>query len=64
MKVLIVGSGGREHALAWKIAKAPGSRVSSAPRGTAGRGSWPRMSPSPIPTSPAWPTSPRRRGSN
>ena len=23
MKVLIVGSGGREHALAWKIAKSP-----------------------------------------
>ena len=23
MKILIVGSGGREHALAWKIAKSP-----------------------------------------
>ncbi len=23
MKVLIVGSGGREHALAWKIAQSP-----------------------------------------
>ena len=23
MKLLLLGSGGREHALAWKIAKAP-----------------------------------------
>ena len=23
MKILIVGSGGREHALAWKIAQSP-----------------------------------------
>ena len=26
MKVLLLGSGGREHALAWKIAQSPKSR--------------------------------------
>ena len=38
MKVLIVGSGGREHALAWKIAASPRvERVFVAP-GNAGPG--------------------------
>ena len=32
MKVLLVGSGGREHALAWKLAQAPGlSALHAAP---------------------------------
>ena len=32
MKVLVVGSGGREHALAWKLAQAPGlSQLHAAP---------------------------------
>ncbi|PID41679.1 MAG: phosphoribosylamine--glycine ligase [Proteobacteria bacterium] len=36
MKVLVIGSGGREHALAWKVAKSPGvQRVYVAP-GNAG----------------------------
>lgn len=31
MKVLVVGSGGREHALCWKIAQRPGTEVYAAP---------------------------------
>src|SRR4051794_3323812 len=31
MKILIVGSGGREHALAWKLAQSPGVELYCAP---------------------------------
>jgi phosphoribosylamine---glycine ligase len=31
MKILVVGSGGREHALAWKLAQSPGVEVFAAP---------------------------------
>ena len=31
MKILVLGSGGREHALAWKLAKSPGVDVVGAP---------------------------------
>ena len=31
MKVLVVGSGGREHALAWKLSREPGVEASAAP---------------------------------
>jgi phosphoribosylamine--glycine ligase len=31
MKILILGSGGREHALAWKLAQSPGASIYGAP---------------------------------
>ena len=31
MKILVLGSGGREHALAWKLAQSPGASVYAAP---------------------------------
>ncbi len=31
MKILVLGSGGREHALAWKLAQSPGARVFACP---------------------------------
>jgi phosphoribosylamine--glycine ligase len=31
MKILVLGSGGREHALAWKLAQSPGVEVTAAP---------------------------------
>ena len=31
MDVLVIGAGGREHALAWRLAREPGVRVRIAP---------------------------------
>jgi phosphoribosylamine---glycine ligase len=31
MKILVIGSGGREHALAWKLAQSPGVEIFAAP---------------------------------
>src|SRR6266849_10423315 len=31
MRILVIGSGGREHALAWKLSQSPGVRVYAAP---------------------------------
>jgi phosphoribosylamine--glycine ligase len=63
MKVLVIGNGGREHALAWKLAQSPRVvQVFVAP-GTAAR-RWTRAcATSPSPTSTRWPASPRPRRS-
>ena len=42
MKILIIGSGGREHALAWNASSRPGARGFSSPRATAAPRSSPR----------------------
>ena len=47
MRVLVVGSGGREHALAWKLAQSPGSQRSTLRPGTRHRA--PRGVPSSAP---------------
>ena len=36
MKLLVIGSGGREHALAWRLAQTPGIQVINVAPGNAG----------------------------
>jgi phosphoribosylamine--glycine ligase len=49
MKVLIVGSGGREHALAWKAAQSPRVEKIFVTPGNAGTGAEPKVENRPIP---------------
>jgi len=39
MNILVIGSGGREHALVWKISQSPGVRIYAVP-GNGGMGRW------------------------
>jgi len=39
MNILVIGSGGREHALVWKLSQSPGVRVFAGP-GNGGTGRW------------------------
>lgn len=48
MKILLVGSGGREHALAWKLKQSPAAPEILAAPGNPGMGALARLSPVPI----------------
>jgi phosphoribosylamine--glycine ligase len=48
MKLLVVGSGGREHALAWRIAQTPGLQVVYVAPGNAGTAREPELKNVPI----------------
>lgn len=50
MKILLLGSGGREHALAWKIAQSPKVEKLYIAPGNAGTNAVGRMSTSKLPT--------------
>ena len=63
MRVLVVGGGGREHALAWRLARDPSSTRSSLPPGTRASRARPRASPSRPTTSTAWSRSSNARAS-
>ena len=48
MKLLVIGSGGREHALAWRLAQAPGLQVVYVAPGNAGTAREPELKNIPI----------------
>jgi phosphoribosylamine--glycine ligase / phosphoribosylformylglycinamidine cyclo-ligase len=48
LNILVIGSGGREHALCWKLSKSPLVKTIHAVPGNAGTSSLPKVSNSPI----------------
>ncbi len=52
MRVMVIGSGGREHALAWKIAQSPLVEALFVAPALMAPKAWPPMLPSISPTMP------------
>ena len=64
MKVLVIGNGGREHALAWKLAQSPKVQMVFVAPGNGGTAADARLRNVPITDLSAfWPTLPRTRAS-
>ena len=64
MKILVVGSGGREHALAWKLAQSPKVQVVYVAPGNGGTALDKRLKNFPAATCGYWPRSPNAKKSS
>src|SRR5262249_20813029 len=62
MKVLVVGRGGREHALVWKVAQSPRAERGSCAAGTAGTAQDGVNVPLDVLASPKWAKFARQEG--
>jgi phosphoribosylamine--glycine ligase len=63
MKLLVIGAGGREHAIAWKLAQSPKVQSVFVAPGNGGTALDPRLNNVPITDPAALPARPRRRSS-